>query len=190
MNGIGLGNVLEKFNPIGFIDTDLKAALNSITSADSQTFSQYLDQSIQAISNREEQNDKSVLNITTLGMPAGLQYELFGDTTFDTVNNLSDQLDFNNENSKVNNIDNQSMQYDADTPDFSFETTNFNDNKYTAFETNQINSIIDDFTPENNNNSSFTSQDGFKNYMKKHATTMYNTLKKVLPMTDSLLNYN
>jgi len=163
--------------------TSLYANMNNIGSIESHTFSEYLNKSIEAIGGQN--TDKSPINITTLGMPAQLQYELFNNNDLSELADKFENLINTNDN-KVENNQDMSLGSNASDESTSYDVKDLNkDGEVSASEmlrffTNSAANFI-----QNQSNNGLLQNDTLKSFMQQQGLKIYD---KIMPIAQTALN--
>ena len=159
--------------------------IGNIGSIESHTFSEYLNKSIEAINNQN--SDKSVVNITTVGMPAQLQYELFNNGLSEVGNKFENLI--NTIDNKVEN--NQEMSVGQDNAGNigeknSYDAKDLNkDGEVSASEmlryfANSFGNFV-----QNQTENGFLQGSSLKNFMQQQGLKAY---EKILPIAETALS--
>jgi len=167
--------------------TALYANMNNIGSIESHTFSDYLNKSIEAISGQN--TDKSPVSITTVSMPAQLQYELFGNELsgiadkFENLINTSDNKVENNQEMALKDNDNMAGGNSNKT---TYDIKDLNkDGEVSASETLRFFADSAANFIQNQSNNGLLQNDVLKNFMQQQGLKIYD---KIMPITQTALN--
>ena len=176
LNGLNLQN-------LGL--NSLYGNMGNIGSIESHTFSEYLNKSIEAINNQN--SDKSVVNITTVGMPAQLQYELFNNGLSELGNkfeNLVNTIDNKVENNQEMSVGKDNAGSPAENNSYDVKDLN-KDGEVSASEMlRYVADSVGNFV-QNQAENGFLQGSSLKSFMQNQGLKAY---EKFLPLAETALS--